>query len=327
MKITLVLVCCVMIFFGIFMPYYFLEGMFEQDGLGIIFMVGVIIAVWLLISLIINLKNKHIIKTNKVKEIYVRDVDVEYSPAVLSLLLNNKIETSKDLPATLLNLCAKRIVKIEKTDEKIKIIDLKNKKEVEKLPLDEKYAYNMFLKGVTNIAINEWKNIVEEEYKKHNFSVGKMAPLGLYLFGLYVITFIGILMYYTITGSGDIGKFFIWLLFGSFIASCEMVIIYEMKEIIAEFANRNSKNEFREIYTSKGAREFSKWKKFERFILDFSIIKEREHESVTLWGKYLSYSIALGINKKCDKELYNKIEKEYLFDFNLFSEMYDYKDE
>ena len=326
MKIILALVSCVMIYLGISLPYFFLEGIFGENSLGIMFLAGLIIAVWLLISLAINLKNKHIIKTNKVKEIYVRDVDVEYSPAVLSLLLNNKIEASKDLSATLLNLCAKRIVKIEKTDGKIKIIDLKNKKEVEKLPPDEKYAYDMFLNGVTNVTINEWKNKVEAEYKKYNFSVGKMAPLGVYLFGLYAITFIVILIYCSITGSGDVGQFFIWLLFGSFIASCEMVLIYEFREIIAEFTNRKSNNEFRDIYTSKGAREFSKWKKFERFILDFSIIKEREHESVTLWGKYLSYSIALGINKKCDKEVYDKIEKEFLFDFDLFSDMYDYNE-
>ena len=57
------------------------------------------------------------------------------------------------------------------------------------------------------------------------------------------------------------------------------------------------------------------------------MIKERDHKRKVRWGKNLSYSIALGINKKCDKELYDKIEKEYLFDFNLFSELYDYEEE
>lgn len=54
-------------------------------------------------------KKNYMIRKNKINEIYIRDVDAEYSPAVLSYLMNNKIEIKKHLSATLLNLCTKNI--------------------------------------------------------------------------------------------------------------------------------------------------------------------------------------------------------------------------
>lgn len=327
MKIFVVIMTLVFIIMGI-LPYILIRDMFEQGGLGIIFVVAIILIVWCIISFIIKMKNKYIIEKNEVKEIYVRDVEADYSPAVLSYLINNKIKTSKDLPATLLNLCAKNILKIENVEGKIKIIDLKNDKEIEKLKPDEEYAYRMLIEGITNAKVNTWKNKVEEVYKKYKFSISNKKSLGAYLILLYVAIFIGIFGYSFITGeyeiTGKTAEIISRMLIGSFVAGWEMLLISEFKELYSGIIIRKNKNEFREIYTNKGAKECSKWRKFERFIEEFSLIKEREYESVAIWGKYLSYSIALGINKKCDKELYKKIEKEYSFEFNSLSKMFEY---
>ena len=330
MKIFLIIMALVFVVMGV-SPYMLLKDMFEQEGLGVIFVAVIILVVWAIISFIIKTKNKYIIQKNKVKEVYIRDIEVDYSPAVLSYLMNNKIETSKDLPATILNLCAKNILKIESIDGKIKIIDLKNKKEVKKIKSDEKYAYDMLVTGVTNSKINTWKNKVEAEYRKYKFSMTNKKSLGIYLFGLYAAIFIGILLYSFITGETEItgrpAEIISRLLIGSFVAAWEILLIYEFKEMFTGIIVRKNENEFGEVYTNKGAREYSKWKKFENFMEDFSLIKEREHESVVIWGKYLSYSIVLGINKKCDKELYSKIEKEYSFDFDSFSKMFENNEE
>lgn len=315
---------------GIAVPYIFLSGMFE-NGAGILLMIAIIVVVWDAISLFIKFKNKLIIYKNDVKDIYIRDVDVEYSPAVLSVLMNNKIETKKDLSATILNLCAKNILKIEKVNEKIEIVDLKNEKEISKLMQDEKYAYKMLVEGVTNYKINYWKNKVEDEYKKYKFSKEHERPLAAYLIGIYVVFFIGIMLYFIITGESEItgkpAEILGRIIVATFIAAWEMVVFSGVNGMLNTIINRNQKYEFKDTYTKKGAKEYSKWKKFENFIEDFSLIKEREHESVAIWGKYLSYSIALGINKKCDNELYRKIEKEYSFDLELFYKMFEYDKE
>lgn len=317
---------------GVIAPYIFLKDMFEQEGLGVLFMVGIILLVWIIISLIIKAKNKYIIQKNKVNEIYIRDIEAEYSPAVLSYLMNNKIETSKDLPATLLNLCAKNILKIENVDNKIEILDLKNNLEVKKLKDDEQYAYKMFTSGVSNQKVKIWKEKVLTEYKKYKYSISNKKSLGVYLACIYVTIFVGILLYSAITGVSEItgrpAEILSRLLIGTFMATWEMILFTEFRDLLTGgLLIKNNQTEFREIYTNAGAREYSKWKKFESFIQDFSIIKEREYKSIVIWGKYLSYSIALGINKNCDKELYKKIEKEYAFDLDLFSEMYNYTDE
>jgi len=316
---------------GVVGPLFFLSAMF-QNVTGIVMMLLLILAVWSVISFIIYAGNKYTIKKNDIKEIYIRDVDVEYSPAVLSYLMNNKIEAKKDLPATLLNLCAKNILKIEKVDNKIiNIIDLKNDSAVEELMPDEKYAYKMLIEGVTSSKINFWKNKVEDEYKNYKFSKENKKTLVSYLFGLYIFVFVGFMLYFIVTGetqvSGDLAEIFGKTMFLSFIGAWEMSLFKGIKAAFRALVNRNDKNSFKESYTVKGAKEYNRWKKFEKFIEDFSIMSERKYESIIIWGKYLSYSIALGINKKCDSELYNQIEKEYSFNYEVISEMYDDKEE
>ena len=312
---------------GIAVPYIFLSGMFENGG-GIILMIAIVITVWLLVSLAIYLKNTFLVFKNSGQDIYIRDVDVKYSPAVVSYLMNNKIETKKDLPATLLNLCAKNILKIQKdSDKKIKIIDLKNKDEVQNLSEDEKYAYDMFVSGVTNKKIILWKNKVEKEYAKYKFSKQHKRNLGTYIFGIYVAIFVFVFAYMLITGeseiTGAVAEVISYSIVATFIGAWEVLLVSSVKGILKSIINRNDKNEFKETYTDKGAREYTRWKKFEKFMDDFSLIKEKEKESIVIWGKYLSYSIALGINKKCDIELFKEIDRQYSFDYITFENMFD----
>ena len=70
--------------------------------------------IYLFFLLRIKLINKFQEKYVKNEGIYVRDIEVDYSPAVLSYLQNHKIEDKKDLVATILNLCSKKMLKINK---------------------------------------------------------------------------------------------------------------------------------------------------------------------------------------------------------------------
>jgi len=265
---------------GIVAPYIFIGALFEGAE-GYIWMFAIAVITWLVVSIGIRFKNNIIKNNNKIKDIYVRDVDVEYSPAVCSYLINNKKETKKDLTATLLNLCAKNIVKIENNGNNINIIDLKNVKEVEKLAEDEKYAYEMLCSKVTSNKLIQWKNIVENEYKKYNFSKQNEKPLGMYIFGAYIAVFILIFAFFLITGedsiTGNAGEFIAKLVITLFMAAWETLLVSGYFEGIKEFLKRNINSSFKDTYTSKGAREFNKWRKFMDFIRDFSLIDEKGH--------------------------------------------------
>ena len=62
-------------------------------------------------------------------------------------------------------------------------------------------------------------------------------------------------------------------------------------------------NESTGRWTQEGVDEFSKWKAFERFIKDFSLIKEHPPESVAIWNEYLIYATALGDAKAVSKAM------------------------
>ena len=194
-------------------------------------------------------------------------------------------------------------------------------KEIWKLSEDEKYAYEMFVEGVTTSKIKNWKKKVEEEYNKYGFSKENKTTLANYMMLLYAFIFIAVFIYCIITGNnvitGNLAEVIIKIIPIIFFAAWESVIVYAIRQGIVTISNKNVSKEFKDKYTVKGAREYMKWKKFENFIEDFTLVKDRDYTSIVLLGKYLSYSIALGINDKCDNELYDKIKKEYTFRLDL----------
>lgn len=314
-------------------PFALLVLMFENIN-NIMFMTGIIVAVWGMVYTYIYIRNIYIIKKNKTKEIYIRDVNVEYSPAVLSYLMNNKIEPQKDLPATLLNLCTKGIIEIKKDEDgTINIIDLKNETELSKLASDEKYAHKILLEGINASKIACWKNKVENEYAKYKFSLKHKRPLVVYLIILFVMICVPVTVYMVVTGrskiTGKPAEIIAIVGLSPLLGAWIIIAISNLKKILRWILGKSDKYKtyFKDTYTKKGAQEYSRWKKFERFMLDFSLIDEKDYDSIVIWGKYLSYSIALGINKKCDKELMNKIKSVYLFNYDMFVNLLKNKEE
>ena len=68
-------------------------------------------------------------------------------------------------------------------------------------------------------------------------------------------------------------------------------------------------------WTSDGKVFHDKWKNFERYIKDYSLIKERPPASVQVWGRYLVYATALG----CADEV-NRNMKKYFREANIGSD-------
>lgn len=277
-----------------------------------IIIIIITIIVWITIQLFISFRNKLILLRNNKKEIYIRDIEVDYSPAVLFYLINNKLETKVVLPATILNLCANKIIKLEENQEGyINIIDLKNKDLVNKLSDDEKYAYEMITNGINSSTLIEWQEKVQKEYYKYKFSKKHTTPLRIYFNYIYVIIIAVLFAVSLLNNIEDGGWNFVLYIMG--------FVSFTIVPIIEITNNRKKKKkkstQFKVTYTRKGAIELNKWKKFENFIKDFTLVNEKEYKSIIILGKYLSYSIVLGLNNKCDQELLRKINAEYLFDF------------
>lgn len=277
-----------------------------------IIIIIITIIVWITIQLFISFRNKLILLRNNKKEIYIRDIEVDYSPAVLFYLINNKLETKVVLPATILNLCANKIIKLEENQEGyINIIDLKNKDLVNKLSDDEKYAYEMITNGINSSTLIEWQEKVQKEYYKYKFSKKHTTPLRIYYNYIYIIIIAVLFAVSLLNNIEDGGWNFVLYIMG--------FVSFSIVPIIEITNNRKKKKkkstQFKDTYTRKGAIELNKWKKFENFIKDFTLVNEKEYKSIIILGKYLSYSIVLGLNNKCDQELLRKINAEYLFDF------------
>lgn len=78
-----------------------------KDYIGIIGIFTFIFTVWLIIFLAIQFKNRFLIFKHNEKEIYVRDVNVEYSPAVLSYLINNNNLLIRSIPINCVHFISK----------------------------------------------------------------------------------------------------------------------------------------------------------------------------------------------------------------------------
>ena len=69
-------------------------------------------------------------------------------------------------------------------------------------------------------------------------------------------------------------------------------------------------------WTDDGRIFYDRWTNFKKYLLDYSLIKERPPASIQVWGKYLVYATALG----CADEVRNNMIK-YFNDTNVTNEM------
>jgi uncharacterized membrane protein len=61
-------------------------------------------------------------------------------------------------------------------------------------------------------------------------------------------------------------------------------------------------------WTSEGKEFHDRWKNFEKYIKDFSLIKEHPPASIQVWGKFLVYATALGCADEVSKNMKKYIE-------------------
>ena len=75
-------------------------------------------------------------------------------------------------------------------------------------------------------------------------------------------------------------------------------------------------------WTPEGKEFHDKWKNFEKYIKDFSLIKERPPSSIQVWGRFLVYATALGCADEVSKNMkkyieFNNIPESYIINSDI----------
>jgi len=245
------------------------------------------------------------------KGVYEREIPTKDSPDVVNSIVKNltKKVDRDGFASVILNLYRKDYIAFtaENQDsfdhEKNRIYFLTKDPDKEKdLSASERYLYN-FLKGysydntlsfkVLEAKVGEsdtdalmfkrgfgrYQDMVVKEAKKRKFFSSNGYILSI-LTGIIMIIISFILNFYIVTfPTGEmVAESIVYFALFIFTAS---VLFFLPKEIFGK-------------WTKKGLTYYQKWKNFENFVDDISMIKNYPPESVEIWEDYLVYATALG---------------------------------
>lgn len=278
---------------------------------------AVFILLYFSIKIITYVRNYIKVIFSENKDIYIRDVFVKYSPAVLGLLKNNNINDKRDFIATILNIYSKDAIDLEKVNGQIKIKDLNNTDVVlNDLEEDERYVYYVLTKN-NDFDIDKWHSIVQRQLDKRKFVkkektsvLKKILKISLITLLIFILLFVIYLIAMIFIPSKE--KFILNtpnMIYGLGTALVAVPISIALLKALMMISKRQFIKDDLKNYTDKGALEVLKWKKFEKFIREFSMIENAEVESVKLWDKYIAYAMALNINKSYKSEELNELNK------------------
>lgn len=277
----------------------------------------------------INMKriNRKIEKQNKY--LYYRELPNHFGIGINTLLIDSKIENEKDIVAVILDLCAKKYLKLFKLENKyfIQVLNYQNDQLLE----NEKYIMQYISQNkVKDINYNEWYRLclkdgkkldlyTDSQEKNNNFNFfEKFGTVGNIIKNIIVLL-ISILMTvaalevdnpYSIISAifSGIVCFIMLSFMAQLVYSALCFIVYSFQEVVN--AGINSYNdEMRNNLkrTDKGLEEYYKLKSFANFLDDFGAFAKKEPEEIVLWDYYLSYAQVFGLTEKIMKTGYNKL--------------------
>lgn len=217
---------------------------------------------------------------------YFRNIsEIKYGPAIASILLDENIEVAKDYTATIIDLCRKKYIQMEKNNEEYKFYLINDS--IINLSEHERYVIKCIIEN-EKFDDEIFKQKVEDDAIKLNYLKGKKKR---------PVKVIGI----------QLLKIFICAMIYSFIPEDTMIsnivggigFILELSFFVIIFKLIISRRNLERTY--KGMIEAQKWKKFKNFIKEYTLISEKNIEHVALFEEYLSFAIAVGEAKQIEK--------------------------
>lgn len=233
-----------------------------------------------------------------------RDIDCNYSPSVVSILVNNSLKI-QDISADIMNLYAKHIIEINKiqdTGTDLYKITAKDSVDLEdNLHSSEKYLLDTLIKKNHTFKFNKWHSLVNDDFSSCEFCKPAKKFTGLHMIiAFFIISIIAVIIcsiYFK--GALDI-------ILGLMIGSVSVIPI-------TSFADHyNSKGHMQLLLNEKGKEEFKKWMKFKKFMSEYTLIEDKNVEDVILYEKYIPYSVVLGINNNYEGTIFSVFDENVL---------------
>ena len=255
---------------------------------------------------------------------YEMDLPTNHSPVYVNTVVKDSVGETDiyGFQATLMNLIDKGYYKVISSNEEDTIIKQKDRDisslqqyETDILDYLSRYADKGGLISLKNIGENgdptqfskfmdAWKIDVNKEVNSleiRNLFNDRGNNVMSLISALSLLGGIAISLYAYITH----GEFNLITLILAVVLVIESVIIFVLPNTILG------------QWTPKGKEFHDKWKNFEKYLKDYSLIKEYPPASVQVWGKYLVYATALGCADEVSKNM-----KKYFKSINLPEEEY-----
>ena len=296
-------------------PFLFVKGLFGNE-----FMLLIVVTIMGYVAIRVgnNIYNKIKVRLAKDEGIYVRDIEIEYSPAVLSYLQNQKIEKKKDLVASILNLCAKGFLKIEKKEENHYELKPLPNKDSERLKKDEKYLYRTICKK-EKLDMNIWMKYIKEEFESYHFTKKDKIRIDLIFLYSYFIMMIGFLIYLQVSEGNQNYSGILIAMFILLFVAIELSILEPPIRAIIRYLR---KGEYLDgTYTVKGAKEMKRWDKYKKFLEDYTLLEDKPLESVIVLEKHLAYATVLNVNTSYTKSFIEQLEVTHKMNLDYMNDM------
>ena len=266
-----------------------------------------------------------------------REINLNYSPAFISLLLDRKVEAPKDLLADILDLIYKGVLKIEDENNKNQklLIDYEKLNSI-KISKEEKYIIKHIENNLNgsneDFNFEIFEQATKDQFVENGFDIENKVKK--YLKGLpnalmygvrnwaVVILMVSIIwtIFYTavyVIGSIQLKGWAEILLPGIFFCIVLPLSVFIVMGICIWLGKR-LKNVMKPpiVLSEKGKEEYKKILKFKYFLEEYTLIEDKNVESMILLDWYIPYAVALDSNKgykKDIKEILSKINMEKIF--------------
>lgn len=258
---------------------------------------------------------------------YFRDIPRKESatPAEAAFLLRPYNESSV-FSATLLQLCLKGYISFDTENVKNIKINLRKKESID-LKLSEKNILELLqeIAGISNecLTMEDIKKFAQKHYNKFG-NMMKEIPKGAKKFyrgiDYYDTKKEKIVNQYGMKMALYIVGIIILMSAASFIVTPLIVVIVAEWLICTIILGIVSSKE--DCLTQPGKIEKQQWKGLKNYMIDFSMLKDREVPDLVLWEQYLVYATAFGISEKVVKQL--KVVYPQLQDLDSNTYMYLY---
>lgn len=100
------------------------------------------------------------------------------------------------------------------------------------------------------------------------------------------------------------------------------VILILIILIIVDFILSNIASNKIDVYTQKGIDEQDKWEALERYMKDFSLLKEKEVPDLKIWESFLVYATVFGISEKVIEQLKTVYPEYRDMDYSIYPNLY-----